>query len=180
MAAFLCFEGVDGVGKSTQLRLLCEWLSEQGANVVQCRDPGGTALGERIRELLLSRHDIALGARSELLLYMASRAQLVDEVILPALDAGNVVVSDRFLLANIVYQAYAGPSKPAEVRELGKMATDGLLPDLTFLLDMPVKAAVERIGLRELDRMESRGPAFLHDVHRVTSKNSRIGPPASP
>ena len=106
---FFSFDGLDGVGKSTQMRLFCQWLEEQGRNVVVCRDPGSTPLGERVRALLLDSDDATpIGLRSEMLLYMAARAQLVDDIIRPALATGKDVVSDRFLLANIVYQGYAG------------------------------------------------------------------------
>src|SRR5262245_11926005 len=100
---FFSFDGIDGVGKSTQLRLFCEWLTAQGRDPVVCRDPGSTPLGEEIRKILLASHDSTpIGPRSEMLLYMAARAQLVDEVIRPALAAGRIVVSDRYLLANVV------------------------------------------------------------------------------
>ena len=105
---FVVLDGPDGGGKSTQAALLADWLRAQGLEVVTCRDPGGTALGDRLRSLLLDRDSVPLSMRSEMLLYQASRAQLVDEIIRPALEAGKVVVSDRFLLANIVYQGFAG------------------------------------------------------------------------
>ena len=99
---FYSIDGGDGVGKSTQIGLFCEWLRERGQEVVTCRDPGSTRLGEAVRELLLNRHDLEIHRRSEMLLYMAARAQMVEEVIRPALDAGKTVVCDRFLLANVV------------------------------------------------------------------------------
>src|SRR5687767_13931168 len=105
---FFSFDGVDGAGKSTQINLFCEGLRQQGREVVACRDPGGTALGERLRAILLDHHAVPIHRRSEMLLYMASRAQLVEEVIRPALEAGKVVVSDRYLLANVVYQGHVG------------------------------------------------------------------------
>jgi dTMP kinase len=157
---FLSIDGIDGTGKSTQLRLLCDWLASLGRDVVTCRDPGSTPLGERIREILLhSGSDTPIGRRSEMLLYMAARAQLVDEVIRPALAAGKTVVSDRYLLANIVYQSYAGGLDLAAVRGVGAVATDGLMPDAVLLLDMPPEAADQRLN-RELDRMENRGSDF--------------------
>jgi dTMP kinase len=157
---FFSFDGIDGVGKSTQVRLFCEALAVHGMEVVACRDPGSTALGDLIRGILLS-HDpaIAIGRRSEMLLYMAARAQMVDEVIRPALAAGKVVVSDRYVLANVVYQAYAGGLDADLVREVGKVATDGIYPDCVFVLDMPPEAANERMN-RELDRMEHQGGDF--------------------
>src|SRR5687768_12168510 len=109
---FFSFDGVDGVGKSTQIRLLVDALSERGHEVVTCRDPGGTPLGEKLRGLLLDHHDTPIHRRSEMLLYMASRAALVEDVIRPALAAGKIVVSDRYLLANVVYQGYAGGLAP--------------------------------------------------------------------
>src|SRR5687768_8133459 len=132
---FFSFDGIDGAGKSTQLRLFCERLRAHGLDVVVCRDPGSTELGERIRDIVLS-HDGAtpIARRSEMLLYMAARAQLVEEVIRPALAAGKIVVCDRFLLANIVYQGHAGGLDVSDVRQVGAIATDGVLPDCVFLL----------------------------------------------
>jgi dTMP kinase len=164
MALFFSFDGIDGVGKSTQLRLFCQWLEEQGRETVVCRDPGSTPLGERVREILLnSDESVAIGPRSEMLLYMAARAQLVDEVIRPALDARRSVVCDRFLLANIVYQGYAGGLDVPAIRQVGAAAVDGVTPDCTFLLDMDPAAALGRLG-RELDRVESRGAAYREQL----------------
>jgi dTMP kinase len=153
------------VGKSTQVQLFCDWLRDLGRDVVTCRDPGSTPLGESIRRLLLDRHDKPMGRRSEMLLYMAARAQLVEEVIRPALRAGRTVVSDRFLLANVAYQGHAGGLNPADIWSVGQVATDGVAPDLTFVLDMPVDAAGQRIR-RELDRMEAQGRRFLDQVRQ--------------
>lgn len=154
---FFSFDGIDGAGKSTQVRLFCERLSAHGLDVVACRDPGSTELGKRIREMVLS-HDRAtpIGLRSEMRLYMAARAQLVDEVIRPARAAGKTLVCDRFLLANIVYQAYAGGLDVSAVRQVGAIATDGVLPDCVFLLDVAIENADRRMS-RPLDRMESQG-----------------------
>ena len=105
---FFSIDGGDGTGKSTQIERFCAWLESLGREVVTCRDPGSTPLGEAVRELLLNRHDLSIHRRSEMLLYMAARAQLVEEVIRPALDEGKTVVSDRYLLANVVYQGHAG------------------------------------------------------------------------
>lgn len=156
---FFSFDGIDGVGKSTQIKLFCDWLRERGEDVVQCRDPGSTELGEAVRDLLLKRIDLSLSRMAEMLLYMAARAQLVEQVIRPSLAAGKTVVSDRYLLANIVYQGYAGGLDVPQLRELGRFITDAVEPDLTFLLDMPPEAALGRIQ-RELDRMEQHGDDF--------------------
>lgn len=160
MPTFFSFDGIDGVGKTTQLRLFCEWLAERGVDHVVCRDPGSTALGESVRKILLEADEATpIGPRSEMLLYMAARAQLVDEVIQPALAAGRTVVSDRFLLANIVYQGHAGGVAVETIRTVGAAATAGLSPDCTFLLDMDPAAALARMS-RQLDRVESRGDAY--------------------
>jgi dTMP kinase len=157
---FFSFDGIDGVGKSTQVNLFVEALRDRGLDVVVCRDPGSTALGERVRELLLT-HDAAtpIDRRSEMFLYMAARAQLVDEVIRPALAAGKVVVSDRYLLANVVYQGHAGGLDAAAIWQVGRVATDGVEPDCVFVLDMPPEVADRRIN-RPLDRMEQQGNEY--------------------
>ncbi len=156
---FFSFDGVDGSGKSTQANLFVEWLRGEGYDVTACRDPGSTPLGEAIRKLLLERSQLAIGATSEMLLYMAARAQLVEEVIEPALAAGKIVVSDRYLLANVVYQGHAGGLNVDHIRQVGTVATRGRMPNLTFLLDLPDGNAQQRLN-RELDRMESRGPDY--------------------
>jgi dTMP kinase len=156
---FFSFDGIDGSGKSTQLQLFCDWLQQRGHTVIACRDPGGTPLGEAIRTLLLSRNDFHINRMAEMLLYMAARAQLVEQVIQPALAAGTIVVSDRFLLANVVYQGHAGGLDVSRLWQIGQFITQIVEPDLTFLLDMPPTAAHGRIQ-RELDRMEQQGDDF--------------------
>ena len=163
---FFSFDGIDGVGKTTQMELFCDWLAEQGHNVVTCRDPGSTSLGERLREIVLtSDASTPIGGMSEMLLYMAARAQLVEEVIRPALAAKQTVVSDRYLLANVVYQGYAGGLEVEHVRDVGQIATTGLIPDCTFLLDMPPAAARARMG-EDLDRVESRGDEYRESLRK--------------
>ena len=171
---FFSFDGIDGCGKSTQTGLFCEYLRETGREVVFCRDPGSTNLGEAVREILLDGEISEISPRSEMLLYMAARAQLVDEVIGPALAAGKVVVSDRFLLANVVYQGHARGLSPPTLWQIGQVATDGVAPDLTFVLDLPVDVAASRVG-GERDRMESEGAAFhqrLRDGFLVEAKSA--------
>jgi dTMP kinase len=157
---FFSFDGIDGVGKSTQVTLLTEALRARGREVIVCRDPGSTPLGERVRDVLLtSDSNTPIGRRSEMLLYMAARAQLVDEIIRPALECGKVVIADRYLLANVVYQGHAGGLDPAEIWDVGRIATQGLMPDCVFLLDMEIKGAGRRMD-RPLDRMESQGDEY--------------------
>ncbi|MBP85601.1 MAG: dTMP kinase [Planctomycetaceae bacterium] len=172
---FFSFDGIDGVGKTTQMDLLGQWLEAQGHDVVQCRDPGGTSLGEALREIVLHKTEHSIGAVAELLLYMSSRAQLVEEVIRPAIAAHRTVISDRFLLSNVAYQGHAGGVAVDDAWQVGWVATGGLSPCLTFVLDMPVERASSRLT-RELDRMESRGPDFLNRVRKGFLNEARQHP----
>jgi dTMP kinase len=160
---FITIDGIDGAGKSTQLDLLCELLRSQGRRIARFRDPGSTPLGEAIREILLHREDIPLCSTSEMLLYMASRAQLVHDLLAPAIERGETVVSDRFLLANVVYQGSAGGMSPNLIWQVGKIATKGLEPDKTILLDLPPEVAFRRIQ-RGQDRLEKRGLDYFERV----------------
>ena len=161
---FLSLDGIDGTGKSTQCRLLAEYLRATGNDVVACVDPGGTPLGQDLRQILLAgKHN--LSPACEALLFMASRAQLVADAIRPALDAGRVVVSDRYLLANVVYQGHAGGLDVDQLWQVGALSTGGIEPDLTFVLDLPLDLALARRG-RPADRMESR-PRDYHERVRA-------------
>src|SRR5512142_72857 len=172
---FLSLDGPDGGGKTTQAARLAAWLRARRLEVVACRDPGGTALGDRLRQILLDRATAHLALRAEMLLYMASRAQLVEEVIRPALGRGAFVVSDRFLLANIVYQGFAGGLPVEEVGRVGQAATGGLLPDLTLLLDIPPAVARARVGAAR-DRIEDRPDAYHARVRAGFLRAARDGP----
>jgi dTMP kinase len=159
---FIALDGLDGTGKSTQCRLLADWLREQGWPVTECADPGNTSIGDILRGLLLDRRrDMSLAC--EAFLFMASRAELVSKVIRPSLEAGRIVVSDRFLLANVVYQGYAGGLDADQLWQIGHLATGGLEPDLTLVLDLPVSAALQRRSGAE-DRMESRDSPYHERV----------------
>ncbi len=172
---FVSLDGVDGAGKSTQIKLLVDRYEQRGRKVISLRDPGGTKLGETLREILLHRQEIPLAMKSEMLLYMASRAQLVAEVIRPALADGQVVISDRYLLANVVYQGCGGGEDPDQIWQVGMIATGGLLPHLTCILDLPVEISMARLT-RELDRLESRGLDFMNNVRQGFLKQaSRLG-----
>jgi dTMP kinase len=155
---FISLDGLDGTGKTTQCRLLADALRQWGYPVMACADPGGTPLGEVLRELLLGRK-WQLAMACEALLFLASRAQLVADVIRPALEAGHAVVADRFTLANVVYQGHAGGLDPQLIWEAGKLATGGLEPDLTIVLDLPVETAQLR-RTRAPDRFESRDGGY--------------------
>lgn len=152
--AFISLDGLDGTGKSTQCRLLADWLRAAGHAVTTCIDPGGTPLGAQLRSLVL-HHRPDIDRMCEALLFMASRAQLLAEVIRPALATGRIVISDRYLLANIVYQGHAGGLDVERLWEVGRFAAGGLEPDLTIVLDLPPEQAALRRG-RPADRIESR------------------------
>lgn len=156
---FIVLDGIDGAGKSSQVAPLVRWLESCGRTVTTCRDPGSTPAGDAIRAILLDRHEIQLAPTSEMLLYMAARAQLVAEVIRPALARGAWVISDRYLLANVVYQGHAGGLDPDTIRRVGAVATGGLEPDLVLLLDVDIDTAARRLD-RPLDKLESRGDDF--------------------
>ncbi len=175
---FLVLDGPDGGGKTTQSARLAAWLGALGHDVVTCRDPGGTALGNRLRAIVMDRDSTPISIRSEMLLFMASRSQLVEDVIEPALEAGKTVVSDRFLLASIVYQGVAGGLLEEEIAMVGMVATGGLLPDLTLVLDIAPAQAEIRIGVGR-DRIEDR-PLFYRERVRagyLAAARSGANPP---
>src|SRR5437763_11195080 len=155
---FVSLDGIDGTGKSTQCRLLAEWLRGRGLTVIECADPGGTPLGDLLRDLLLD-HRREMTLPCEAFLFMASLAELVARVLRPTLDAGGAAVADRFLLANVAYQGYGGGLDVDELWRMGRLATGGLEPDLTIVLDLPLDVAFARRG-RAADRMESRAREY--------------------
>jgi dTMP kinase len=158
---FVTFEGIDRSGKSTQARLLTEALGERALAV---REPGGTAAGEQVRQLLKDAA-VPLGPEAEALLFAAARAELVAQVIRPALEDGRVVVSDRFLDSSLAYQGGARGLGIDEVERINRFATGGLVPDLTFLLELDPSAAAERAG--ESDRFEDEGFALQQAVQEA-------------
>jgi dTMP kinase len=151
---FLSLDGVDGTGKSTQCHLLAQWLRQRGHTVTECFEPGGTAIGRQIRELVLdARQNMVVAC--EMFLFMASRAQLTTEVIRPALEQGHTLISDRYLLSTVVYQGHAGGLDVDQLWSVGRLATGGLEPDLTIVLDLPVDEALRR-RKQTADRVEGR------------------------
>ncbi len=161
---FLVLDGPDGAGKSTQLDLLARHLSKQGADVECVRDPGGTNVGDKIRRILLDRANGHIAPLCEMLLFMASRAQLIAEKVRPAVEAGKVVLCDRFISATIAYQGASGvDAKP--IIEVGELAVAGLWPDLTIVLDLPAEEGLARAGEGDRhDRMEARPTAYHQAV----------------
>ncbi|ANQ53866.1 thymidylate kinase [Thermosipho sp. 1063] len=164
---FITFEGIDGSGKSTQLDLLANYLEQKNKKVIKVREPGGTILGEKIRDLLLN---FPMNSRSELLLFLASRAQLVDEIIKPSLKKGYFVLADRFTDSSIAYQGGARNLGIDLVEYLNSFATDNILPNIVFFIDVPVNIAITRILKK--DRIEREGKNFLEKVRDTYLKIS--------
>ena len=177
---FITFEGIDGCGKSTQTALCKTWLEELGRNVLLVREPGGTKIGERIRELLLDKKNSSMAPMTELFLFEAARAQIVEETIKPALSEGTIVICDRFFDSSYAYQGCARGLGPEMVSRLNMDATGGLAPDITFFLDISVEGAIKRRNTRgeEKDRIESAGDSFQEKVRegfiRAASEDKRI------
>lgn len=161
---FITVEGIDGCGKSTQARLLAEDLERAGYDVLALREPGGVAISEKIRALLLDPANAEMSATCELLLYEAARAQLVHEVVAPALARGRVVVCDRFYDSTTAYQGYAGGVPLDAVMRANELAVGACAPDLTLVFDIDPALAAERTVSRAQDRMEAKGIAYQQRV----------------
>lgn len=159
---FITFEGGDGSGKSTQSTLLIDWLTSLGRTVVVAREPGGTDLGLELREIVLHRRG-HIAPRAEALLYAADRAHNIATHVRPALERGDIVIQDRYLDSSVAYQGAGRVLDPVEIRDLSLWATEGLLPDLTILLDLDESIGRERLdeARTKYDRLE----AELHDFH---------------
>ncbi len=165
---FVSFEGIDGCGKSTLMLHLAQWLRDAGIDFIETREPGGTQLGENIRSLLLDPHYKCMNRRAEVLLYTASRAQLVQETVLTALREGKWVLSDRFMDATLAYQGYGRGLDLDFLTKLQSWATEGLKPDKTILLDCDVGVAWQRMHSRngKADRMELEARSFHERVRK--------------
>lgn len=161
---FVTFEGPDGAGKTTQLRMLAEYLQEQGdVEILLTREPGGTIIGDKIRNIVLDPENRSMLEETEILLYAASRAQLVREKIIPALDKGAIVLCDRFVDASIAYQGFGLGRSPEQIAELNRFATGGLEPHRTYLLDLPAQAGRERL-------LKRNGEEFVSVLDRIEQK----------
>ena len=162
---FISMEGPDGSGKSTQAALLCDYLKELGYEVLVTREPGGTRISEQIRDVILDCDNVKMSDMTELLLYTAARAQLVDEQIRPALQQGKVVICDRFIDSSAVYQGMARGMGTEFVYEMNRHALQGLMPDLTLFLDLSAEEGIRRKNdQKELDRMEMQNLEFHNKV----------------
>jgi dTMP kinase len=164
--SFLTFEGIDGCGKSTQARLLAARLVAGGCEVVETREPGGTVIAEKIRSLLIDPAHGEMVSECELLLYLAARAQHLREKIMPAVAAGAVVICDRFQDATLAYQGYGRGLSLDTLRSLNTFATGGNDPDFTFIIDVPVEIAFDRMAAmkKRQDRLEAGGEAFFRRI----------------
>ncbi len=171
---FITFEGPEGSGKSTQSRGLCNFLRKKGYPVLYLREPGGTRISEAIRKILLTPRYKEMSASTEALLYLAARAQMVREKILPALKAEKIVILDRFQDSTLVYQGYGEGVKLSILEELGEFVTQGLTPDLTFLLDIGSKDGLRRS--RSNDRIERKPLAFHKRVRKGYLKLAQKNP----
>ena len=161
---FISFEGVDGSGKSTQIQLLRSFLESRGCEVLLTREPGGTDIGEKIRKIILDPANAKMTHMTEALLYAASRAQHVSEVIRPAVEAGRVVICDRFVDSSIAYQG-SGRGLGGCVADINRYAVDGCVPDITFLMKVRPDVGSDRISGRSLDRIEMENAEFYRRVY---------------
>ena len=159
---FITFEGADGCGKTTQIKLLDEYLRAKGYQTLLTREPGSKGLGEKLREILLN-YDGEVSPVAESFLFLADRAQHIDCIIKPALEKGTIVLCDRHTDSTLAYQGYGRGLDLGEIRKLNKIATSGLTPDLTIVLDVDIETSQARVGA-EKDRMESAGIEFFQRV----------------
>ena len=162
---FITFEGGDGSGKSTQIKMLVEKLKSMGEDVVLTREPGGTVLGEQIRNILLANENAEMSAMTEAMLYAAARAQHLEEVVKPALAEDKIVICDRYVDSSIAYQGY-GRGLGAMVKEINDFVTDDYMPDMTFFLNLDPEKSQERMQGMALDRIESEGESFKYKVQQ--------------
>lgn len=163
---FITVEGTDGSGKTTQIRLMKEYLREKGYDVVIARDPGGTDISEKIREIILDPGNGEMAKVTEMLLYASARAQLVSEVIKPAVEGGKVVICDRFVDSSYVYQGYGRGISLKTIEDVNRVAMDGVIPDITFFFDISPEIALKRrFASTEADRIENEKMAFHMKVY---------------
>ena len=175
---FVTFEGIDGSGKTTQAKRLYRALRKEDWPVVLLREPGGTKVAEKLRQILLQEKSEPIAPTAEILLYVASRAQLVEQKIQPALKAKKLVICDRYVDSTTAYQAYGRGFDPGWVEKLNRWGSSNILPELTFLIDVPVAIGLQRKKGKLLDRLEREGKSFEKKVHRgyrlLAKKHRRI------
>lgn len=174
---FISLEGGEGAGKSTQHKRIVAWLSKRGSSVIETREPGGTVVSEQIRKVLLDTRNSGLTATAELLMLFAARSQLVQEVILPALEQGKVIVCDRFTDASYAYQGGGRQLGAETVAVLERLVLKDLQPDLTLLFDIPVELGMRRVaGRGEADRFEVESIRFFKRVRNAYLERAKADP----
>lgn len=173
---FITFEGIDGCGKTTQMKLLADYLDKKGRQVVITREPGAKGLGEKIREILLN-YDGKVSDRCESFLFLADRAQNIDIIVNPAVNEGKIVLCDRHIDSTAAYQGYGRGIDLTQINMLNEIATNGKKPDLTFVFDIDIQTSMQRVG-KDKDRMENAGAAFYERVRKgyleIAKQNNRI------
>ncbi len=174
---FITVEGTDGSGKSTQIKLMKQYLEDRGYEVVLTREPGGTHISEKIRDLVLDKENTDIKPITELILYAASRAQHVSQLIKPSLEAGKVVICDRFVDSSYAYQGFGRNIDLMAVADINRIAVDGVVPDITFFLDIDVEIALKRrVSATEADRIEQEKLDFHKSVYEGYKKLSVLYP----
>ena len=175
VGSLITFEGIDGSGKTTQIQMLEHEFNKLGVEYKTFREPGGTELSEKIRKILLDKENIELIATAESLLFAAARAQLIAEKIKPAIAKGDFVICDRFTDSTIAYQGYGRGLDIKNLEKINKIATDGLTPDITFILDLSPEKAAERMEAEGSDRIEVTGLEFFRRIqggyHQIKDQN---------
>lgn len=175
MGMLISFEGIDGSGKTTMVKMVSDWLREQGYAVTNIREPGGTSVSEKIRSILIDP-DNEISDTSEVLLFMAARAQVTEKIVKPALSRGDIVVADRYIDSSVAYQGHARGLGYERVEELNRIATDNTIPSVTFYLLIPTEVAKERMGDVGLDRVERLGVGFQKKVAKGYDKICLLNP----
>lgn len=171
---FITFEGADGCGKTTQLKLLKEYLENKGFDVVETREPGAKGLGEKVREILLN-YDGEVSDRCESFLFLADRAQNIDIIVNPAINKGKIVLCDRHTDSTVAYQGYGRGLNIEQINTLNNLATQNKKPDLTFVFDVDIETSMQRVG-KEKDRMENNGNDFFNRVRQGYLELAKLEP----
>lgn len=174
---FVTFEGSEGCGKTSQMRLLVEFLTRQGYPILPTREPGGTPIGDQVRDVIVNLSNTGMLPRTEILLFQASRAQLVGEVIQPSLESGGIVLCDRYGDSTLAYQGYGYQNDLTQLRQLVEFATGGLKPDLTLLLDVDVEVGLQRrVKAGGWNRLDAYDPEFYRRVRAGYLEMARSEP----
>lgn len=173
---FITFEGIDGSGKTTQVKLLKAYFDSRKKEYISIREPGSTNISEQIRSILLNPQNVDLSPESEALLFASARAQIVNEIIIPAINEHKIVICDRFIDSTIAYQGYGRKMNLSKLENINSFATQQLLPDYTFFIDISIEESQKRLTSSDLDRMESIGHSFFKNVRNGYLKLAESNP----